>query len=231
MGREWRIYAVIVAVLVSIMVTGCSGQERSTAGLTSEQFTELRQQYPLATGYPALIDMVEVSFEDIMEHTDAVIIAEVIRQMPNYTVDLPFAPGAPETKLKEKQEAAGFGAVTSIECVSYQAKVQRVITGAKVADEINLFYNAEFQNIETPLKPGMKIVTAVMEGSGNQPEDSYSFTRYSTYYVVEGDYVLTAYEGETEKRQDFDLRTNGKTLENLIAEIRNLEKQRQAAGH
>lgn len=70
----------------------------------------------------------------------------------------------------------------------------------------------------------MRIVAAIKKGVGEEQEGSYSFTRYGTYYVVDGDYVLSAFEGQTEEMKAFSRDTNGYKLDHLIAEIKALKE-------
>lgn len=77
---------------------------------------------------------------------------------------------------------------------------------------------------EQPYKPEFtSFQVAVKKGVGKEQEGSYSFTRYGTYYVVEDDYVLSAFEGQTEEMKAFSRETNGYKLNLLIAEIKALK--------
>lgn len=217
----------VISMLLLLAVTGCSKtngpKQSAAAALSPEQIQELRKEYPLATGYPALIEMRDFSFKELLGVADSVIVAEVIQQMPNFTVNLITDPETPEGKLAEKQRELGIELYTPV-FSSFQVKVDRVVTGKKVEDTVNLFYNfSELKGIEPELKAGMKIVAAIKQGVGKEQEGGYSYTRYGLYYVVEGDYVLTAFEGQSDEMKSFTQRTNGKSLDNLIAEIKSLK--------
>jgi hypothetical protein len=216
-----------MSMLLVLSLSGCSKysvpEQSAAAALSPEQIQELRKEYPLSTGYPALIDLRDITFQEVLEVSDSVIVAEVAQQMPDFTVNLITDPDSPEGKLAGKQEKLGIGFNTRV-FSSFQVKVERVVTGEKVADTINLFYNSsELKGIEPELKAGMKIVAAIKRGVGKEQQGSYSYTRYGLYYVVEGDYVLTAFEGPGAETKDFTRRTNGKSLDNLIAEIQRLK--------
>lgn len=194
----------------------------SAASLSTEKINELRKEYPLSIGSPQNVDLQDLTFKQVLDYTDSVIVAEVIQQMPDFSVDLITEPGTPEGNLAEKLEASGEQPYRP-EFTSFQVKVNEVVTGEEVGDTINLIYNSDFKGVEPDLKPGMKIVAAVKKGVGKEQEGSYSFTRYGTYYVVEDDYVLSAFEGQTEEMKAFSRETNGYKLDHLIAEIKALK--------
>lgn len=106
--------------------------------------------------------------------------------------------------------------------ISYEVKVHEVVTGADVPKDTFLFYNADFAGVEPELKPGMEIIAVVKKGTTGKQVDGYSFTRYGTYYIVDGDYVLAAYEGESEELRDFTEKTNGIQLDSFMDKIKNL---------
>ena len=221
-----KIKLIIVSMLLLVFVTGCSNHvsedQSKVASLSSEQIKELRKDYPLSEGTPVNVNFKDLTFKEVLDHTDSVIIAEVVKQIPNFTVDLITEAGTPEGMLAEKQKETGVQPYKP-EFISFQVNVEEVVAGEDVATTINLFYNSDFKGMEPELKPGMKMVVAIKKGVGPEQADSYSFTRYGTYYVVEGDYVLSAYEGEGKDIKRFNLQTNGKSLENLITEINNLK--------
>ncbi|MEK3796296.1 hypothetical protein MKX42_31630 [Paenibacillus sp. FSL R7-0204] len=218
----------VMAFIVLGLITGCSSVTSSTSDMSSatslspEKIKELRKTYPVSTGSPQNVDLQDLTFKQVLDYTDSVIIAEVIQQMPDFSVDLITEPGTPEGNLAEKLEAAGEQPYRP-EFTSFQVKVDEVVTGEEVGSTINLIYNSEFKGIEPELKPGMKIVVAVKKGVGKEQEGSYSFTRYGTYYVVEDDYVLSAFEGQSEEMRGFSQDTNGYKLDNLISEIKALK--------
>ncbi|WP_340015023.1 hypothetical protein [Paenibacillus sp. FSL K6-1318] len=103
-----------------------------------------------------------------------------------------------------------------------QLKVDKVVTGEDVEKDTFLFYNADFAGMEPELKPGMKIIAVVKKGTAGEQLGGYSFTRYGTYYIVDGEYVLAAYEGESEESRDFTEQTNGIQLDAFMDKIKNL---------
>jgi hypothetical protein len=219
------------SMMLFVIITGCSNsssnsEQLASKSLSAEEIMELRKDYPLSSGSPENVDIRDLTFKEVLDNTDSVIIAEVVQQMPNFSVDLITEPGTPEGNLAEKQKEAGMEPYKP-EFVSFQIKVEEIITGEEVPDTVNLIYNADFQGIEPDLKPGMKIVAAIKKGVGEQQAGSYSFTRYGTYYVVDGNYVLSAFEGQSEEMVNFSRQTNGKSLENLISEIKELKENAQ----
>jgi hypothetical protein len=209
-----------------ISLTSCSNplsNVHDDAGnrLSLNRIAELREEYPLSTGVPPTINMREVSFREMMDFGEAVIVAEVVSELPNFSVDLRAEPGTPEGDSAEKDKDAGIGPYKS-EFIAYKVKVLQVVTGEDVNENTFLFYNADFAGMEPELKPGMRIVTVVKKGTAGEQVGGYSFTRYGTYYIVDGDYVLSAYEGESEELREYTEQTNGIRVDSFIQKIKEL---------
>ncbi|MET3939212.1 hypothetical protein ABIC22_002024 [Paenibacillus sp. PvP094] len=216
----------LISVVLLIGLTSCStpfSNSRDDAGnrLSLNRIAELREEYPLSTGVPPTINMREVSFREMMDFGEAVIIAEVMSELPNFSVDLTAVPGTPEGDSAEKDQDAGIGPYKP-EFIAYKVKVLQVVTGEGVNEDTFLFYNADFAGMEPELKPGMRIVTVVKKGTTGEQVEGYSFTRYGTYYIVDGDYVLSAYEGESEELREFTEKTNGIQVDSFIQKIKEL---------
>lgn len=213
-------------VLAMVSLSGCSSPfyesfNAEGSGLSFDRMNELRKEYPLSTGVPATINMREVSFREIMTYGDGVVVAEVMNVLPSFRVELTTEPGTPEQKMADKDRANGFTSYQP-EFISYEVKVHEVITGNDVADDTFLFYNADFAGVEPELKTGMKIIAVVKKGTTGEQLGGYSFTRYGTYYIVDGEYVLAAYEGESEELREFTEQTNGIQLDAFMDKIKNL---------
>ncbi|NMI06836.1 hypothetical protein HF638_22880 [Paenibacillus sp. SZ31] len=213
-------------VLTMVSLTGCSSpfsESHNTAGirLSSDRIKELREQYPLSTGVPATINMREVSFNEIMAFGDGVVVAEVVKVLPSFRVELSTEPGTPERKMADKDRANGMTPYQP-DFISYEVKVHEVVTGDDLAEDTFLFYNADFAGVEPELKPGMEIIAVVKKGTTGEQLGGYSFTHYGTYYIVDDDYVLAAYEGESEELRDFTEQTNGIQLDAFMDKIKNL---------
>ncbi|MCP1187422.1 hypothetical protein [Paenibacillus sp. 1781tsa1] len=218
----------LISIVLTVSLAGCSApfsnsHEGAGNRLSPERMEELRKEYPLSTDTPVLINIREVSFREIMDFADSVIVAEVVSSLPNFSVDLPVAPGTPEGDFAEKDRAAGLVPYKP-EFITYKVKVHKVLTGEDVEKDTFLFYNADFAGVEPELKPGMKIIAVVKKGTTGEQLGGYSFTRYGTYYIVDGDYVLAAYEGESEELRVFTEETNGIQLDSFIDKIKNLPK-------
>ncbi|MCM3783530.1 hypothetical protein M3231_11130 [Neobacillus mesonae] len=208
-------------ILLLIILTGCADASTKETSLSSERIKELRQQYPVVSGSPPNVSSRDVSFAEILEITDAVVIAEVVKQNSNFHTDLTAKEGTPEWHFNEKTKSQGMQPYVP-EFISYEVLIEDVLSGEPVEDTLDLFYNADFYGYEPDLKPGMRVLTAIMEGTGQNQEGKYSFTRYGTYYIVDDHYVLSAYEGQSEKVISFVAETNGKSLEFLIHTIEDL---------
>lgn len=213
--------SILQLLCLLVLLTGCANVAPAASSLSPERINELRQEYPAVQGFPPNTMAREIPFRQVLEVADAVIIAEVVQPNPNFHSELPAEPNTPEGALTDKTNKQDLSPAV-YEFVSYQVRVEEVIDGEPVQDTIDLFYNAEFQGFEPQLQSGMKIVTAIMSGTGDGQEGKYSFTRYGTYYIVEEEYVLSAYEGHSEELTTFASQTNGKRLAHLIRTIKEL---------
>ncbi|WP_454191072.1 hypothetical protein [Paenibacillus sp. Marseille-Q7038] len=208
-----------LVLLTTVLVIGCS--DTSTGALSQKRIQELRKDYPITMGAAANVDTRDVPFKEILEFADSVIVAVVVDQVEDVSVELPIESGTPEGNLAEIDKAAGIEPYMPT-FVSYEVAVDEVIVGDEVKDKVNIMYNSELSDIEPHLKPGMKIIAAVKRGVGPDQEGSYTFTRYGTYYIVDNDYVLSAFESESEEISIFTNITNGRTIDNLKKKIKEL---------
>lgn len=220
-AMHWLISVVLLIGLTSCSTPFSNATEDTGNRLSLNRIEELRGEYPLSTGVPPTINMREVSFREMIDFGEAVIIAEVMSELPNFRVDLRAERGTPEGDSAVKDRAAGI-APYKPEFIAYKVKVHQVVTGEDVNEDTFLFYNADFAGMEPELKPGMRIVTVVKKGTAGEQVGGYSFTRYGTYYIVDGDYVLSAYEGESEELREFTEQTNGIQVDSFIQKIKEL---------
>ncbi|MBD7971025.1 hypothetical protein [Paenibacillus gallinarum] len=210
-----------LVLLTTVLVIGCSNT--STDALSQKRIQELRKDYPISMGTAASVNTRDVPFNEILDFTDSVIVAEVVNQVEDVSVELPAESGTPEGNLAEKDRVRGIEPYKPT-FISYEVTVDEVIVGDEVKDTVNIMYNSELSDMEPHLKSGMKIITAVKKRVGSQQEGSYTFTRYGTYYIVDNHYVLSAFESESEEISSFTNITNGRTINNLKNEIKKLWK-------
>ncbi|KGP83471.1 MULTISPECIES: hypothetical protein [unclassified Paenibacillus] len=224
---QLRVVCWLFVITLTVGLYGCSApfsEDDELDVLSQDRLQELREEYPLSPQSLVTPWMKKVTFKEIMDFADAVVVAEVVSVLPNFSMVLPTEPDTPERKMTEKQESTGMTPYEA-EFISYEVKVKEVITGGTVAKETFLFYNAAFAGIEPTLKPGQRIVTAIKKGVEAEQRGGYSFSRYGTYYIVEGDYVLSAYEGFSNKALEFTKQTNGIRLEKFVKRVRSLAQE------
>jgi hypothetical protein len=191
------------------------------SSLTSSRVDELRSQYPLYLENPHHINMIEPNFNQIIEHSDGFVLAEVIEQLPEYEVNLIDDTDTSEGKIFEKGKE--FGLRDTATFIQYKIRLIEEITGDQFIEEnepsteIIISVNSEFEGYIPELKPGMKIVTSIKRGEGKH-EGKYGFSKYGFYYVTDSGHVLSAYN---ESKND---KFTGKKLEILKAKIK--EKSR-----
>ncbi|HIW31481.1 MAG TPA: hypothetical protein IAA29_01735 [Candidatus Paenibacillus intestinavium] len=200
---------IIVALLVAIIYSIPSKSNNDF--LSIEEITELRNEYPTYNNGPALVSSIPLSFQELIEGADSVIIAQVEEQLPNYEIILSV------TSEAEKAIHKKNGSDQKEPFVQYKLSVDKVISGDSVDSEIMLAHNALLIGSEPELKPGMKLILGVVKGVGSH-EGKYFYAKSGTYYIVNDSYVLSTFDDETSKLM------SGGTLEKLISTIKTLRK-------
>lgn len=229
---QFRVVCWLFAITFTVGLLGCSApfsnldddQSNVLDVLSQDRLQELREEYPFSPQSLVTPWMKKVTFREIMDFADAVVVAEVVSVLPNFSMVVTTEPDTPERTMTEKQETTGMTPYEA-EFVSYKVKVHEVITGADVAKETFLFYNAAFAALEPKLMPGQRLVTAIKKGVESEQRGGYSFSRYGTYYVVDGDYVLSAYEGFSNEALEFTKQTNGIKLDQFVKKVRSLAQE------
>ncbi|SEK40089.1 hypothetical protein [Paenibacillus sp. OK003] len=223
--------SVLVAITFTVGLLGCStpfsnsdDDQSDVLDVSQDRLQELREEYPLSSQSLVTPWMKKVTYREIMDFADAVVVAEVVSVLPNFSMVVTTEPDTPVGEMPEKQETTGMTPYEA-EFISYKVKVQKVIAGGAVAKETFLFYNAAFVGIEPELKPGQRIVTAIKKGVESEQRGGYSFSRYGTYYIVDGDYVLSAYEGFSNEALEFTKQTNGIRLDQFVKKVRSLAQE------
>lgn len=212
MIKEWatrRTLILFLTAAIIVIIFAFQNQSRHQQ-LSQERLLELRREYPAYNEDPPFASMIRPSFEEIMDRSETVIIGEVVAELPEYTVDL-VKPGTVDEQLEQKMKSKGLPSYQA-SFKQYEVKVTKQIAGEPVEDVIKLAYNADFAGFEPELKSGMSIVTGIAKGQ-DVHEGRYFFTRFGTYYVVEGRYVLSAVDDE------FSKTINGHPLDVLIEHI------------
>lgn len=228
---QLRVVCWLFAITLTVGLLGCSAPFSNSDDesdfldvLSPERLQELREDYTLSPQSLVTPWMKKVTFREIMDFSDAVVVAEVVNVLPNLSMVLTTESDTPERKMAEKQENTGMIPYEA-EFVSYKVKVHEVIVGGDVAKETFLFYNAAFAALEPKLMPGQRIVTAINKGVGSEQHGGYFFSRYGMYYIVDGDYVLSAYEGFSNEALEFTKQTNGIRLEQFVKRVRSLAQE------
>lgn len=226
---QFRLVCWLFAITLTIGLLGCSApfpdsDDDELDVLSQARLQELREEYPLSPQSLVTPWMKKVTYREIMDFSDAVVVAEVVSVLPNFSMVITTEPDTPERKMAEKQETTGMTPYKA-EFISYKVKVQKVITGEAVAKETFLFYNAAFAALEPKLMPGQRIVTAIKKGVESEQRGGYSFSRYGTYYIVDGDYVLSAYGGFSNEALEFTKQTNGIKLDQFVKKVRSLAQE------
>jgi len=206
-------------VIIAILAIGCTfwimpyflPSKASKPPLSPQEITELRNEYPVYNGQLAIASSMPLTFQEIIEGVDSVVIGEVLAELPPYEFILsPLSPG--ETAIQEKKKNEG-GEESTEKFVQYEFRVTDIISGYSVEDHIFLSYNAVLKGIEPDLKPGMKLILGIIKGKSVH-EGKYTFTRYGTYYIVNEHNVLSTFDDEFSKTM------NGQTLDQFIKIIK-----------
>lgn len=124
----------------------------------------------------------------------------------------------PEGKLFEKN--SNNLSVSKAAFNQYKIKIIETIVGN--VDSMNftdnsiiISANSQFQDYVPQLKPGMRIISPIAEGSGKH-SGKYLYIHYGFYYVTDNDLVLSAYP------ESNDFKFSGKTRKALQKSLVNL---------
>lgn len=217
----------LLLIFLSVILVGgvaiySSSDSSENKSLTEERLVDLRANYPVNYNTLMNVAMIEVPFSHMLEFSQTAVVAEVIEKLPEYTINLIPDENTPEGILNKKHEEMGFS-FAEARFTPFKVKVDEIIAGDPLSEYVNIYYNSDFINTEPDLAPGTKIVVTLFKAPGH-PEGNYSFSKFGTYFVVDNDYVLSAYESKELGEMSFEGKTmNGKTLENLKGEIRDFK--------
>ncbi|WP_028544197.1 hypothetical protein [Paenibacillus taiwanensis] len=204
-------FLMILVVVLLLIYTGVN----AAPTLPTERLQELRVSYPASNADHPYYNSRRLTFQEVVNQAESIIRAEVIGQLPEYEVDLFGAPNTPEYKVNEKKKNLSMP-TSAAKFTRYEVKVIETISGIPVTGSIELVYNSDFKGVEPDLKTGMEIITTIGAGERSHA-GKYFFTRYGTYYIVDNDYVLSAVD------DDFSKKMNGKTMETLLDEIKEIK--------
>lgn len=113
-----------LVLLTTVIVIGCSNT--STGALEQKRIQELREDYPITTGTPAYLNIRDVPFNEILDFADSVIVAEVVNQVEDVSVELSAESGTPEGNLAEQDKVREIEPYKPI-FVSYEVTVDEVM--------------------------------------------------------------------------------------------------------
>lgn len=208
------LFLLAAVILIIFVVTFLATQQPTR--LSQEQLLELREEYPAYNRDHPLIEVIRwPTFQEVMERVDAIVIGEVIAEIPEYVVNL-SRPLMIDERLLEKESSLELPPSTA-RFRQFEVKVIKHIAGEPVEDIIHLSYNAMFAGYEPDLSPGMSIITGIGKGR-DLHEGKYHFSRFGTYYVIDDQYVLSTVDDE------FSSTMNGQTLDIFIDHILEIRK-------
>ncbi|MCR8846392.1 hypothetical protein NQ117_22150 [Paenibacillus sp. SC116] len=212
-ARKGRRLLVVGCFLLMVLgLTANVHKENTLPSLTPERIQQLREYYPVYNYDPPNYAFRPISYQEIIERSETVIVAESIGELPEYETDLFGKLGIPEQKVNEKITSKVIQPIHS-KNTQFEVKILESISGKPIEGTIRLVYSSDFRGYEPALKPGMKIVTGIAQGETLQG-DKYYFSKHGTYYIVDNDYVLSAVD------DDFSKYMNGGTVHSLIQKIK-----------
>lgn len=133
----------LVIVIITAMLLILTKQQAEPPQLSPERIAQLRLEYPAYNTFPELILINPSTFLEIAEKAESVIIGQVIKQLPQYEVNL----------ISDR-----------LSFVQYEVAVEKVISGEPTADTIYLVHNAMFIGHEPELKSGMRLILGTAAG-------------------------------------------------------------------
>lgn len=213
-------YASILLIIAVISIFVLNNVRPNASSLSQDEIEELRENYPLYPGVPDHLSMKVVTLDDAMKTAETFVFAEVIEQLPEYTINLIDDSNSAEGKIHEKGKE--FGMTDTANFIQYKIKVIEDLFESNIfknnqPEEIIIAVSSEFKDVEPELKPGMKIITPIMQGKGKH-QGKYLYYKYGLYYVTDDEYVLAAYD-EGSKTV-----LTGKQIEHAKSALRKMHK-------
>jgi len=193
----WISGLVVMLIIAMFIIINLAKQHIERTELSTERIAQLRLEYPSYNTSHELVTMNPLTFLELAEEAESILIGTVVKQLPSYEIDL----------ISHKPSF-----------VQYEVAVEKVISGKPTADTIDLAYNAMFIGHEPELKSGIRLIFSTAAGQ-DVHEGKHFFSRYGTYYIVDDHYVLSTTDDE------YSLVMNGKPLQSLIKEIKDVRKQ------
>lgn len=219
MIRKWYSHLFLLPVLLVVLIVNWTSW--FSPPLSEKEIDELRTTYPVYKGNPGLMSMREPTLEESVQYADTFVLAEVIEQLPEYTIKLISNAQTPEGEIYEKGE--DFGLTDTASFLQYRVKIIDDLFDSQLvqkndADEITISINSEFKGFAPELKPGMKFLSPVSVGTEIH-EGRYSYSKYGFYYVTEDDYVLSAFP------EDSKAELTGKQIDYVKSALRKIKKK------
>lgn len=200
------LFACITIVTIYGLINKGRINEKNKGKLDTKKIEELRNKYPLIGTTTSLSEYLEMNIEELTEKANTIIDAKVVEELPQYTTTINSSSG-------EKMDVKFY---------PYKMMVKNIISSdgtftkkegeyfTLVLSDINL---ADFPAMEI----GMEGIFPIFKCEDKGREE-YSIESLNFYYVVNDDYILSAYE---ESEND---NYNGTVKKKLIEDIMNYKK-------
>ncbi len=218
--RNRYMYMLALLVIAGISIFAILNVWFNSSSLNQSEVEELRAQYPLYSGVPAHVSIKEITLDDIMKTAETLVLAEVIEPLPEYTIQLVDDSDSSEGKLQEKGKE--FGLSDTATFISYRIKVMEDLLESEIlhnqSAEITIAVSSEFKEVEPELKPGMRIITPISQGTGKH-QGKYLYSKYGLYYVTDHGYVLSAYD------EGSGAKLTGQSLEEAKSALRKMHSR------
>ena len=223
-----RLSNIAISLLcVSLFINACAAQPSSpTIPLTAEQMLTLRGEYPFV-GEAALVSRIIPTFKQLIEETmDFYVVAQVVEIPAPYALEMQTSEETAEYALNEKYlKEFGESLIDTELFTQYRIRVEEIFLQNSAqnlapGDEICIMHNALFDGAMPKFEKGDRFVTMIGYGlEGTRHEGNVFFGAENTYYIVDGDYVLSASPVEEYEK------LSGLPLKDFIETIKNIQEQ------
>ncbi|MBD8499484.1 hypothetical protein [Paenibacillus arenosi] len=158
-----------------LIITGLSAnmhKEKTIPPLSLQRIQQLREHYPVYNYDPPNYAIRPISYQEMIERSETIVVAESLGELPEYETDRFGKPGIPEQKVHEKITSKVIPRINS-KYTQFKMKVLEIVSGHPVEGAIHLVYSSDFRGYEPDLKRGMKIVTGIAQGETLQRDNRF----------------------------------------------------------
>lgn len=199
---------IIVAAIVCVaLIMGRDTASRNS--LSKEEISRLRAEYPVNDKRPSNVELLEQSFEEIIQHCDSFVEVEIVSEPVEYVKTISIDPDSPEGAVHDKA-----GGRTEFTFVKYNVRIINDIFDSIQQETVEITYNIDFDVSMPDMEIGSKFIIG---GVYNTKYDTLDIGHHTIFYVTEEEYVLSLQSESSRSSHD------GARVEEIVEYIKSVK--------